>query len=40
MASTTTGQMHLGEIGENPQGSMLEKRKSAAENPLTAMIEP
>ena len=40
MVATTSGQMHIGEVGENPLGSMLEKRKSAPENTLTAMIEP
>jgi hypothetical protein len=38
--ASVTAQMNLGEVGENLQGNMLEKRKSAPENTLTAIIEP
>jgi len=37
---SATAQMNLGEVGENLQGNMLDKRKSAPESVHTAMIEP
>lgn len=39
MASGTS-QMHLLEVGESPLANILEKRKSAPENNISAMIEP
>jgi len=38
--ASVNAQINLGEVGENLQGNMLDKRKSAPESTHAAMIEP